>query len=85
MQDSFGFWIPGTGFQSLSVELGFWISVINGIRDFLSCIPDSKAQDSTFHEQNFSDLGFHRQKIHGFWNPDTLTWREFLTDWALDE
>ena len=35
----FGFRISGTGFQSLSVELGFWISPVSGI-------PDSKAQDS---------------------------------------
>ena len=56
IQDSLGFWIPyrgfqipGTGFQSLSVELAFWIPIVNGIPDSLSCIPDSKAQDSRFH------------------------------------
>ena len=27
----------------LSVELGFWIPIVNGILDSLSCIPDSKA------------------------------------------
>ena len=31
-----GFRIPGTGFQSLSVELGFWISIVRGIPDSLS-------------------------------------------------
>ena len=51
-----GFWIPDTGFQSLLVELGFWITIVSGIPDFLSCIPDSKAQDSEFH----------KQKVHGF-------------------
>ena len=36
--------IPGTGFQYLSVELGFWIPVVSGIPDSLSCIPVSKTQ-----------------------------------------
>ena len=33
--------IPGTGYQSLSVELGFWIPIVHGILDSLSCIPDA--------------------------------------------
>ena len=60
IQDSLGFWIlrcgfriPGTGFQSLSVELGFWIPIVSGIPESLSCIPDSKTHDSGFHEQKF--------------------------------
>ena len=36
-----GFQIPGTGFQSLSVELGFRIPTVSGI-------PYSKTQDSGF-------------------------------------
>ena len=55
IQDSLGFWIPcsgfgiaGTGRQSLSVELGFWIPIVKGLPDSLSCILDSKAQDSYF-------------------------------------
>ena len=59
-----GFRIPGNWFQSLWVELGFWIPVVHGIPDSLNCIPDSKAQDSRFHKQNFP----------GFGNPDSLTW-----------
>ena len=58
IQDSLGFWIPrrgfripGTGFQSLSVELGFWIPIVSGIPDSLSSFPDS---------------GFHKQKFIGF-------------------
>ena len=50
IQDSLGFSIlrckfriPGTGFQSLLVEVVFWIPNVSGILDFLSCIPDSKA------------------------------------------
>ena len=45
-------------FQSLSVECGFWIPIINGIPDSLSCIPDSKAQDSWFFCQWNLDLWF---------------------------
>ena len=40
-QDSLGFWIsrrgfriPDTGFQSLSVELGFWIPIVSRIPIF---------------------------------------------------
>ena len=40
-----GFWIPDTGFQSLSAELGFWIPIVSWIPDSLNCSPDSKAQD----------------------------------------
>ena len=32
-QDSLGFRIPDTGFQSLSEELGFWIPIVSGIRN----------------------------------------------------
>ena len=58
IKDNLGFWIPrrgfrilGTGFQSLSVELGFWTAILRGFPDSLSCIADSKAQDSGFHKQ----------------------------------
>ena len=38
-----------TGFRILSsVELGFWIPIVSVIPKSLSCIPDSKAQDSGF-------------------------------------
>ena len=60
--DSRGFWIPrcgfritGTGFQFLSVELEFWVPIVSGIPDSLSCIPDSKVQDSRFHQQKLPD------------------------------
>ena len=56
IQYSLGFWIPprgfpipGTGFQSFSVELGFWILIFIGILD-------SKVQYFGFNLQNF--LGF---------------------------
>ena len=44
-----GFYAVDSGFQTLSVELGFWIPNVSGIPDSLSCIPDPKAQDSGFH------------------------------------
>jgi len=47
----------GTGFQHLSVELGFWIPIVSGIPDSLSCIPDSKTPDSGFHKQKFPHSG----------------------------
>ena len=50
--------------KSFSVELGFRIPIVSSIPDSLSCIPDSKAQDS----------GFHKHKCQRFRNPDSLTW-----------
>ena len=44
-------WIPDS--RSLSVGLGFWIPIVTGIPDSLSCIPDPKAQDSG--SKNFPD------------------------------
>ena len=44
-------WIPDSSYgwgDSLSVELGFRISIVSGIPDSLSCIPDSKAQNFDF-------------------------------------
>ena len=54
-----GFHAVDSGFQvvnpnSLSVEqFKFQIPIVSGITDSLSCIPDSKAQNSRFHEKNF--------------------------------
>ena len=44
-------WFQVLDSKSSSVELAFWIPVVCGIPDSLSCIPDSKSQDSGFHEQ----------------------------------
>ena len=49
-------WIP----DSLSVELGFRISIINGV-------PNSLSHDSRV--QIFQDFGVHKQNFPGFWNP----------------
>ena len=48
-----GFQVLDSSF--LSVELEFWIPIVSGIPDSLSCIPDSKAQGSRFHQQKFPD------------------------------
>ena len=62
-QDIFRSWIPcsrfripSTSFQSLSMELGFWIAIFSWIPVSCGCIPDSQAEYSRFHMQNF--LGF---------------------------
>ena len=68
IQDMLGFSIafrsPGAAFQSFSVDwLGFWILIVSGIPDSLSCILDSKAQDSGFHKQNFPEIRILQAKI----------------------
>ena len=69
IQDSLWFWIPrpkfripGTGFRSLLVKFGYWIPIFTRVLYSLSCIPDSKAQDS----------GFHEKKLPGVRNSDFL-------------
>ena len=70
-----GLRIPGTAFQSFLVDLGFWIPILCGIPDSLSCIPDSKTRNSGFHKgkiyqipdftsRNFPDSG-DRIPLHG--------------------
>ena len=39
--------------DSLSAKSGFRIPIISEIPDSLSCLPDSKAQDSGCHKQKF--------------------------------
>ena len=66
---------PGTVFQSFLEELGFWIPILNGIPDSLSCSLDSKTRNSGFHKgkisqipdftsKNFPDSG-DRIALHG--------------------
>ena len=50
---------PCKGIKEWNLDFGS-----SGIPDSLSCVPDSKAQDSGFHEQNFP----------GFQNPLSLIW-----------
>ena len=78
IQDSLGFWIPRRGFrisgigsQYLSVEFGFWIP----IPDSLSCIPDSKAKDSEFHQQKI--LRIPESLIWG--RNNAVSWQKLIT------
>ena len=50
--------------KEIQDSLGFWIPLVIGIPDSLSCIADSKAQDSWFHKQNFPGfpIPLHRAK-----------------------
>ena len=63
------FWIPGTGFQSL-------IPLISGIRDSLSCISDSKPQDSGFHQHVFPGFRIPEAIFPVFRYLDSLMWGE---------
>ena len=47
------YWIP----DCLSVELGFWITIVSGIPYSFSCITDSKVQDYRCASKNFLDSG----------------------------
>ena len=60
-------WIPDSGFQVLDSSLCQRNLVVSGIPDSLSCIPDSKAQDSGFDKRN---------KFLGFRYLYFLTWGE---------
>ena len=48
--------------KEIQDSLGFWIPLVIGVPDSLSCIADSKAQDSRFHKQIFFPI------------PVSLTW-----------
>ena len=79
IQDIPGSWIPCHGFRILdtgfriicqwNLDSRFQIPLVSGIPDSLSCILDSKAQDSWFYKQKFS----------GSLNPDFLTWGKLYT------
>jgi len=65
-------WIPDSMQcipDSFSVEHENRIPIVSGILDSLSCIQDSKAQDSGFHNRKFADSGFHKQK--NSWIPES--------------
>ena len=49
--------------DSLSLKLGIRIAIVTGISDSLTCIPDSKAQESGSHNANFPDSKFQQPKI----------------------
>ena len=49
--------------DSLSLKLGIRIAIVTGISDSLTCIPDSKAQESGSYTSNFPDSKFQQPKI----------------------
>ena len=54
------YWIPTTGSRT------FWIQIVSGIADTLSCLPDSTTKF-------FQDSGFYKQKFPVFRDPDSFT------------
>ena len=53
------------------------IPIVGGIPDSLGWITDPNAQDSGFHNRDFLDFWFHKQKFSIFQNPDSLPLGEF--------
>ena len=49
--------------DSLSLKLGTRIAIVTGISDSLTCIQDSKAQESGSHNSNFPDSKFQQPEI----------------------
>ena len=47
----------------MSLELGFGITLVSRIPDSLSCIPNSKARDSGFHEQKSYGFPWRTERI----------------------
>ena len=83
--------IPGTGFQPFYVALGFWIPIVRGIPDSLSCILNSKAQDCWLCKRDFITLLILQAKttrIPEFGFPlhvgrDTIPQTSNLVTWLL--
>ena len=69
------------------MERGIWISIVSGIPNSLSCIPDSKVQDSGFHKQIFLGFRIPKAKLSGI--PESgFSYRERILfylalSWAL--
>lgn len=64
------YWIP-----VLSVEFGYWIPIVNGYLESLSCSPDYKAPDSDSISKIYPDSGIR---------PYSFTWGElFIANWAI--
>ena len=66
-----------SGFRAVDSRFfvnGTYIPKSNSWWDFLSWIPDSKAGDSRFHNQNFVTFRFSQATFSVFRNPYSLTW-----------
>jgi len=59
--------IPGTGFRIL---------IVSRIPESLSCILDSKTNDSGFQKKNLSGFWTPQTKPPEFWNLESLAWGE---------
>ena len=70
--------IPGTGFQSLSEERGFWIPIISRTLDSLSGIPESKALPymerlaDHLMKENYSQEEHQQQYYIGYFESNTI-------------
>ena len=74
IQESFGLSIPhrgfrilGTGFQSLSLELGFCILIVSRFRIPYAVFPIPEPRIHGSKRKIFPGSGFQKQKFHGFW------------------
>ena len=71
-------WIPD------SVERGFWITIVSGTLDSLSCIPDCKSQGFRFHKQNVPEFRILQANI--FQIPESwFPYMERLADHLMKE
>jgi len=74
IQDSLVFWISGTGFQFLSVGLGFWIPIVSGIPDFLELY-------SGFQSPRFDGISqILESRFPYMWQMGDVTAPEFTED-----
>ena len=84
IQDSLGFWIPrcgfqilGTEFQSLSVQLGIWITLDNAVLYSLELYSGFQSPGFRILQANISRIHLHGAKYYGkdllFQDPRLLT------------
>ena len=72
IQDSLGFWIPrrgfqilGTEFQSLSVQLGIWITIDNAVLYSLELYSGFQSPGFRILQANISRIHLHGAKCYG--------------------
>ena len=63
IQDCLGFWIPGTGFQYLTIELGVWISTVGGIPDSSALFRNHKQKFPEFWNSLYGAIRGHRRDL----------------------
>ena len=67
-----GFRIPGTGFHSISVQLGFWIPSLLVFRILWAVFRIPKHSIPDYTSKILTNSEFHKQKVLGFRNPNSL-------------